>query len=250
MSVTQFRLARACRRERHVLQAIRLLAGGSDTCALFTPECEMALATLVRAAQVAGYAIQPTDNEYISQDERALIGWIALLQRDCCDVSGIRAPELYHALRAVAEHLKPSHLLPYQAMFKAAPGLKQAPTEYRAQAQTLPNGDLGLGQPVLHQTIRARAVAFARRHGRVSAKQLSEIGVTSPYLKALRERGALIRVQQGIYEAPAPGSTRPEANRQTPGARVGSRQRWGLAAIQKATGKVSPHGSGKAHRVF
>lgn len=224
MSITHLRLARLCRRERQIIHAMRLISESRGACDMLAPDGEAALSRLVQQARDLGYLIQKSHAEFVSQDERTLIGWLALCQRDCCDMAEAATSGLHDTLRAAAEALRPSHLLPYQTVFKADFGLTQR-DELHAGAGNGTTFSQDLAQPTLHRSIRARAVAFAREHGRVSTRQLNEIGVTSPYLKALRKRGALIRVKHGFYEVPAhqglPASGRTRTHR------------FGLASLQR-----------------
>nr|WP_328805475.1 type IV toxin-antitoxin system AbiEi family antitoxin domain-containing protein [Rhizorhabdus histidinilytica] len=58
------------------------------------------------------------------------------------------------------------------------------------------------------QSLRERAVAFARKRGEVRTKDLTEIGVHRCYLARMCDEGLLVKVGYGRYRAPDSGADR------------------------------------------
>lgn len=208
MSVTRFRLARASRLERQVIENMRLLASRSGESGWFSSACNLALADLVHLAVGQGYEIWAPGSDHIGPDELTLVGWLALCQREYLKTSAVIDRELQVPLHEAARLIKPTHFLPYQAVLKggfasghslalppsrsgASQQRRKAPREYSKWPQC--------------DTLRGRAVAFVREHGRVSTKQLSALGLTTQYVSNLCLKGALIRVRHGYYEVPKIG---------------------------------------------
>ena len=206
MSITRFRLARASRPERQVIDAMRAVGHGADISHSFPALCRDALHELVRIALQQGYAIWTPGNDYVGPDELRLVGWLALFQRECVELLRVLDQELLIPLRDAAAILKPSHFLPYQAVLRAGFVSGQPIGQVRAgsegERQRANGARRQQVRPMFHETIRARAVAFVRKHGRVSTSELGAIGVSPQYLSVLRHKGVLIRVRHGYYEVP------------------------------------------------
>lgn len=188
MSLNRFRFARAGRAERHVLGALRRFAhGGSDAGGL-SPEAADALRRLATAALACGHAIQPAGSVSLGPDEMRLLGWLAGFQRQERNPPPPADATLAALLRAAATALKPDQLLPYHVVL----WIGGRPSE------TAPAG--AWAGPI---SLRHRAIAHVRQHGRASAKALQSLGLSRQYLSELCQRGALVRVAHGLYEAPA-----------------------------------------------
>jgi len=202
MSVTRFRLTRATRVERHVIEILRSANANPPMAGRF-PCPETAFGDLARLAHLAarnGYEIWPADAVYAAPDELKLLGWLALLQRERSDMPISVDLALLAALRDAAIALKPSYYLPHQAILRAG---------FTLGEKVAVHGSTGGARAVAftgearRNTIRARAVAYMREHGPVSAKDLAAIGVSRQYLAILHLKGAVVRVRHGYYEAPA-----------------------------------------------
>ena len=205
MSVTRFRLGRASRLERQIVEVMRAVSQGMDVQHSFSTAFQTALEKLVRTALEQGQQIWTPGNPHIGPDELRLVGWLALFQRERFEILAPINRELLCSLRDAATILKLSHFLPYQAVLKAGfvsgQPIGQVRPGYDCEFQQ-GNARGHRGRTARQASIRARAVAFVREHGCVSTKELGAIGVSPQYLSVLRHRGALIRVRHGYYEAP------------------------------------------------
>lgn len=208
MSVTRFRLARASRLERQVIETMRLLASRSGDSGWFSAACNLALADLVRLAVRKGYDIWAPGSDHIGPDELAFVGWLALCQREYSKTSAVIDRELQTAFQEAATLLKATHFLPYQAVLRGGfasghPLAQLAPRSGPCHARSKASRDHA--EWPQYDTLRGRAVAFVREHGRVSTRQLNAIGLTSQYVRNLCLKGALVRVRHGYYEVPKIG---------------------------------------------
>jgi hypothetical protein len=213
MSLASFKLARAGRAERHLIEALRAFATGDDVSLRSAPIVADALRPLAMEARQAGYAIWPIGATYASADELKLVGWLALLQRErtcwLLDVDVVLADLLKRAATA----LKSQQQLPYKAVLRAEFAEDQAGLNSDAAPDRLDN-KLRTHLPVpratlaMRDSVRERAVAYARKHGRVSTRDLNAIGLSRQYLSDLCRRGTFVRIRHGLYEA-SPPPTRP-----------------------------------------
>lgn len=197
MSLTRFRLARASRVERQIIESMRAIARGSAVSDGFDNASREALAAMVRAVMGQGTQFRDQQADYVSGDEARLLGWLAVYQRE-----GVVPPlPAEHPLSAVlirtAQALKAAHFLPQVSALRV--GLRLlAPAGSSAKRRASP----GAGSAGRTDTLRERAVAYVRDHGRVTSGELGAIGISRQYLRTLRMNGALRRVSYGVYAVP------------------------------------------------
>ncbi|OJY68582.1 MAG: hypothetical protein BGP16_04860 [Sphingobium sp. 66-54] len=199
MSVTRIRLARTGRMERHVIQVLRGGIHGVSGGAVLPGPAVSALHALARQACAVGYDIMPVDAAYLSASEATLLGWLAYFQREEREQILVDS-DLIALLRQAAGALATSdHRLPYQVLLWAD---RDSPSDVQSIARQHPAPPLSRLEQVGQATVRARAIAHTRAHGRVSTGVLRSLGISRQYLSQLCLKGALVRVGHGFYEAP------------------------------------------------
>lgn len=185
------------RKEHHVLQLMR----GSGS----LPADEEAIAAflrLARQARSAGLSISGVAIPYVTGDERLLLGWLALLQRQRPDYDRAQEralePGLLEALRACA-------LLLDRAGYRLDCRLARGVAEYdapAAQATARKPADLASMRSVVKGgTLQAKVLQFVTESGTATTHELNVFGASRQVLSIMYKKGLLRRVQHGLYAA-------------------------------------------------
>lgn len=199
MSVTRIRLARTGRVERHVVQVLRGGVHGVSGSAVPSGKAVPALHALSRQARNIGYEILPVDAAYLSASEATLLGWLTYFQREEREQVLVDGALIALLRQAASALIASDQRLPYQVLLWAD---RDSPSDVESIARQRPAPPLSRFQQVGQATVRARAIAHTRAHGRVSTGALRSLGISRQYLSQLCLKGALVRVGHGFYEAP------------------------------------------------
>lgn len=191
MSARILRLGQLSQRERSVLMLMRRGPVSND------PAMATAFSMLSRDARRAGLVVSAPAHSIVHYDEKKLLAWLTLLQRQKTDLGMAwdmdLDEELLASLRTCARLLDEAALrLDYRNAVRFLHGV-QARHEWGEPADPtyacIPFGSL----------LQRRALRLVAEKGVVATHDLNAAGVSSHIIRTLRKRGMLRRIRHGLY---------------------------------------------------
>lgn len=200
MSIKVLHLRGLSPRERH---ALLLLRGGSVAGA--SGKTIAAFSALFRDAEGVGLIISPVTSSIVHCDEKKLLAWLTLLQRQRiengvdCDIG---PGPLLKSLRICAGLLDDAGIhLGYRNAVRFLQGAS-ASHEWREpyeRNRTIPTVQNDRSNPPFARPLEMRVLSFVAANGAVATQDLKAVGASSHTIKAMRKKGLLRRVRHGLY---------------------------------------------------
>ncbi len=213
MSLALHWMARAGRSARQIIEAMRCLHDGDGDCGVLPDDAVGPLRALVELGAAKAYRISAPGTPNVTSDELRLVGWLAALQRQRPGVVVSIDPDFAATAAKAAAALRETHLLPIQLVHRAGIAVEKAAwpssRSSRAAKRQGASSDPRYDNAFHHALLWMRAQAYARERGQVSTKEFGELGLSRQYLSALSDKGVLVRVRHGVYEAPPVGASAP-----------------------------------------
>lgn len=192
-----FHRGQLSRRERQALQLMRgagLPIADADGRAVF--------ARFADQLRRAGYTLNRAESPYVSNEERLLLGWLALLQRQRADheltTTQLPASGFVETLRDCASLLdRTGCRLDYRNVQRAwcRGGAVERTTTAAPARGGAPVGTSG------ERTLQARVSRFVAESGPVTTLQLCSFGASRQVVSMMYKKGLLQRVRHGLYAA-------------------------------------------------
>lgn len=201
MSIRVLHLRNLSQRERHVLMLMRAAAAPGY------PATADAFAALARNAASAGLSIAAATSPIVHCDEKKLLAWLTLLQRQkfdeslACDLD-IFDKGLLVALRDAAVLLGDAGIrLDYRnaVRFLQGAGICHDWHEPAASDASPLSARGPAARASCAPSLRSRVLRFVAEKGAVATHDLHAFGVSRHLIGVLRKQGELRRVRHGVY---------------------------------------------------